>query len=228
MYRFVKVILVIMMSLLLLSACMDSKTVTGNGKIVTNNRAVQGFSEIELTGAYRVNFEHANKPSLAVTADSNLQPYIITRDMDGTLTVMNKRGYSISTKELPIITVKGPRLSDVTVDGSGILRINGLKQTAFTLTMSGDVRAELSGQVDDFTVTGRGASKIYASDLKAQDVSIDLMGAGTAYVYASTNLSVQISGSGYVEYYGSPGSVTQSIQGAGKIVEVPSNARHTN
>lgn len=220
-------LLLITISMLLLSGCMRTQTIKGNGEIVTKQRKVGEFSEIDLKGAYRIQYVYAKKPSLSITTDSNIEPYIITRVRDGAMEVFNKRGYSVSANNMPIIEVAGPRLTALSVDGSGVVIAKDLKQTTFSLTIRGAGRAELVGKVNDFTLDASGASKVNAIHLKADAVSIDISGAGTAFVYATDNLSVRISGNGYVEYYGSPKTMNQSIQGAGKIFEVPSG-KHPN
>jgi hypothetical protein len=70
--------------------------------------------------------------------------------------------------------------------------------------------------VDKFRVHLSGAGDIDAGDLIAQDVEVDLSGAGGARVYAKEMLDVSISGMGSVRYRGEP-QIRKNISGLGSL-----------
>jgi len=88
-----------------------------------------------------------------------------------------------------------------------------------TADLSGAGLIELSGETKQLSIDGAGSSDIKCFDLKAEDVEIDISGAGNAEVFASARLDVEVSGAGDVKYRGSP-SVSQRISGAGNVKKV--------
>ena len=65
-------------------------------------------------------------------------------------------------------------------------------------------------------VNGSGAANIDTLALEAQDVTVDLSGAGAARVHAVQNLQVDVSGAGSVSYKGEP-QVRKQVSGVGSV-----------
>jgi hypothetical protein len=85
--------------------------------------------------------------------------------------------------------------------------------------LTGASSLKLKGKTRDFSVEGSGASKIRCGDLLAENVTVEISGAGNAEVYASVNLNAQVSGAGDIKYRGNA-AVTKDINGAGSVTKI--------
>jgi len=93
--------------------------------------------------------------------------------------------------------------SNVDIDLSGscstTLDLNAPKVSA---DVSGACTVNLKGQTKDFEISGSGSTTLKCFDLLAENVTVDISGAGDAEVYASVKLSGTISGAADVHYKG--------------------------
>jgi hypothetical protein len=71
--------------LLALAGCYPS--VRGNGQPALETRPLEGFVDVESSGAFDVRLEHGETYSVAVAIDSNLLPLLETRVIGGTLRI---------------------------------------------------------------------------------------------------------------------------------------------
>lgn len=108
-----------------------------------------------------------------------------------------------------------PRLG-VALNGAGNLRIDAIDADELTVSGAGAIKAEIAGRVGTQRIAMSGAGVYRAPELRSQDASVAVSGAGKAVVNASRTLKVDISGAGSVEYLGDP-KVTEQVSGAGKI-----------
>jgi hypothetical protein len=69
---------------------------------------------------------------------------------------------------------------------------------------------EVSGQCDRLTASLEGIGSLDASDLKCNDVKVDVEGMGSAEVYASESVDAEIDGMGSIEVDGNPKDVKKS------------------
>ena len=74
----------------------------------------------------------------------------------------------------------------------------------------------MSGAVDELTASISGIGIIEAARLAADDVTVELSGAGTATVWAVDTLDVILSGAGDVAYWDDP-QVERTITGSGSV-----------
>src|SRR3972149_11332576 len=112
----------------------------------------------------------------------------------------------------PAVQSDSPRL---TLSGAGNINVNQVATRRLDTTSSGTGNIKLSGQADTQSTTLSGFGEYTAGDLRSNDATFTLTGAGGATVWAEKTLYVKISGAGSVSYYGSP-QVTESITGAGR------------
>ena len=211
-------------------------TVRGSGNVVTEEREVNGFESIALSGVGRVIITQGDDESLSIETDDNLMRYIETEVRNGTLELGLARNtipiptqsiiFRVSVNDLTGLTSSGAgsfeidgldtdRLK-VTLSGAGDLGIDSLSATDLVVTISGAGNVEVGGQVEAQEIDMSGFGNYNARDLESQTASVRISGAGNAVIWAQDTLDVEISGAGNVEYYGSP-NVTRDISGAGKV-----------
>lgn len=219
------------------SSCLiGEERVRGNGNIKSENRPVTSFTGINVSGNFDVYVRQDSNSSARIEADENLMEYIRIYIDGGTLVIepedrVNLRGSKdikvyISTPALRELKISGA----VDVFGEDTLRSDDIK---FKLTgaslvdmnidapkikadMSGASSLKLRGRTRDFTIDGSGAVKARCFDLLAENVNVDISGAGSAHVFASVKLNVDVSGAGNIRYKGNA-AVTKDISGAGSV-----------
>ena len=198
-----------------LSGC---AVVTGSGRPATENRAVSGFTRIDLSGNGEVDIAQGDQEALTVEADDNVLPALTSTVADGTLTLGVKPGTSVRSTT-PIryrVTVKD--LAGVSLSGSGTIRSTGMQLRSLRVDVSGSGTVVLSGSAGDQDIRLSGSGRYEAADLSSEKVAVDISGSGDVVVSVSQELRVDISGSGSVTYSGDA-RVDQSISGSGKVIK---------
>jgi len=211
----------------------SNKTIHGSGKIVTENRTIEVFSEIEnrLAAEYRIQI--GKNPSFKITGDDNILPLIKYTVEEKRLIISTDKQYKPSIS--PVIHITVVDLKAAANTGSGDMHIKGVDNESFRLDISGSGDVHFMGQTKqlavavsgsgDIRLTGKtealaadinGSGDVRAFELSADDAAVKIMGSGDANISASQTLSIQIYGSGDVKYKGSP-AVTQSIFGSGDV-----------
>ena len=225
---------------LVLMACgtinIGFNTVRGSGNLITEDRAVSGFTKVMIQGTGDLYIEQGNEEALSIEAEDNLMEYLTSEVRDNTLILGFKEGVNVSPTRGIRYNLKVKNLADVSVAGSGNIYMDGFKAEDLYLSVSGSGNAaikdlaaaslriassgsgnfEVSGSAPKADVNISGSGKYKAGELKTEDTRITIGGSGEAIVWASINLTVQISGSGDISYYGEP-SVSQSISGSGSV-----------
>jgi hypothetical protein len=207
---------VVLLAVMLLASCSSSK-VTGNGKITTKTRDVPAFSQINVSGAYRLLVMVGAPRSVRVTTDSNILPLVMTTVKDGLLTIANQKGKTFKVSKLVTIRVVVPTLTKITASGMNRIIATRIAGDDFTFLTSGSVQARLTGKATKVSLEVSGAGNIDAHNLTAQDVNVQLTGSGNILVNATKTLDTKITGNGNIKYVGDPDKVDQTIMGSGKI-----------
>jgi DUF4097 and DUF4098 domain-containing protein YvlB len=94
------------------------------------------------------------------------------------------------------------------VNGSGDINMKGSAQKA-TLTVNGSGDINMKGSAQKATLTVNGSGDISAEKLAATNVVATVAGSGDIVCYASGQLDARVSGSGDIEYKGSPSVVNK-------------------
>lgn len=209
-------IVVILSSIFLVIACGKGK-VKGSGNITTQTRAVASFYHIKAHGVLNVVITANQLQSIAVTADDNIQPYIIFKVKNNTLKISTKQDYKLIPSKPIQVTVSMPKLKSIAIAGSLKLDVTDIDNKTFDLHCSDYSQAMLTGEVKKASIGIDGSGRVDARKLVAQNVNLDVTGSGKAMVAVEHKLNVKISGSGQVIYYGKPPIINQAVFGAGKI-----------
>ena len=216
-------------------------TVVGSGRMVSETRAVSGFSAIQLEASMKLVVRQSGTEALQLRADDNLLPlietFVETRGSQPTLVIRWKRWTSIRDSGDIAITVDAAQLNGLSTSGSGSIEAGTLQTERLRLSVagSGDIRVDdlKSGELDasiagsgDVTVGGRaarvkisiaGSGDANLSGLTADEAKVSIAGSGDVDVTADQALSVSIAGSGDVRYGGQVTAVKTSIVGSGDV-----------
>ena len=188
--------------------------IRGNGHIITDQRTVSSFSEIEADGAFQIEWR-SGPPALSITTDENLLEYIDNRNIDKRLRLHSARNLW-PTHGVKVV-VSSPTRAGARLTGATRLTANQLSGARFAVESTGAAKVTLDGNIDELLADMTGASQLNASSLQTKTAEISTTGAADADVAVSETLKVSITGAGKVIYSGNPPTIEKHITGAGKI-----------
>ena len=206
--------IVLLTACVVLAAGCDLVGVRGNGRIVTDQRTVSDFSEIEARGAFRIEWR-SGAPALSITTDENLLPDIESRNVNNRLSLRSRENLR-PTHHINVV-ISSPIRSAASLSGASDLKAPALTGPKFAIESSGAADVTLDGAVNELLVDMTGASDLRARSLQARSVQISTTGAASAQVNATETLRVSITGAGDVTYAGNPPTIEKHITGAGSI-----------
>lgn len=222
----------------LLSSCkfMGGKKVRGNGNIITQNRQVGNFNNLDISGAITVRLKQDQATAVQVVADENLMEYLEITVDNNTLHVQPRDGYNLDASKELIVHVSSPDFNEIDLSGASNIISDGtitgdemalnasgaseitmqLKVSKFTSELSGASTLKLAGNAEKFSTDASGASKILCLDLTTQEATLDLSGASEAAVTAEKELNIDASGASNVQYRGNA-NINQKSSGASNV-----------
>jgi hypothetical protein len=220
-----------------LSSCVFN-CVHGSGNQKTEERRVGDFSEIEISGGFKVILKQDSSLAMKITADDNLLKYIKTETNGDKLKIFSKR--SICNNSPIIINLGFKNLDElkasgaVEVEGDGKiiakdlhLKLSGATKITMDLTAanvttrsSGAIELNLKGQATSHDIDLSGVGHVYAFDFVVGRCDIQTSGAGHCEVNVLNSLAVHSSGASEVRYRGNPSNVTNDKSGASSVEKV--------
>src|SRR5262245_57583090 len=207
-----KILTVLLASVVLVAGC-HLPGIRGNGHIKTEERPIAAFANLDVGGAFEIEWQNGS-PALRITTDANLLPYIEDNVSDDTLH-LRTRDHVWPTHGIKIV-ISSPTRTGGRIRGAVKLTVKQLSGPTFALESKGASEVTLDGSIDRLLVDMTGASQLAADGLKAKTAEISTTGAGDADVTVSDALKVVITGAGKVTYSGNP-TIKKQITGAGSI-----------
>lgn len=223
------------------SCAVDSHSIKGNGNIVNKQLDVTEYEEIYLSGFGDVIYEQRSwdDPYLQVSVDDNIFPYLDIKVENGKLYIKPKDNHNLNPTRFKVYTsssalnrvkisgsgdvhLKGELNSDkieVSISGSGGIASDSLYCNALVLGISGSGKANLEGVCNNASFNVSGSGRIEAQEYQVMDLNCNVSGSGKMKVHANRSINATISGSGNIEYKGSPETVNQRVSGSGNIVK---------
>jgi Putative auto-transporter adhesin, head GIN domain len=214
---------------------------TEPGNQATEDRTVKPFTKVEVSGAGSLIITQGDEERLGVTAGEYVIGSVISEVKDGTLRLdarhqLGDISYAVQVKTLEAVTLSGDgrfdipqplKFDELSIEVNGIahgeLNLDGEQ---LSVEINGAVALELAGQVKGQEVVIYGAADYEAPDLKSEEVSVVINGAGNVTVAPSKSLDVTIRGGGVVQYVGSP-TIEQKITGGGRVEPLSQRETHT-
>ena len=186
----------------------------GNGHIKTDERPVSAFANIDVRGAFTIEWQ-SGTPSLRITTDENLLPYIDSNVSGDTLHLRTRE--QIRPTHGIRVVISSPTRAGARISGAVKLDAKQLSGPRFALESRGASRVSLDGNIDELLADMTGASELAASALQTKTAEISTTGAGNAEVAVAETLKVVITGAGKVQYSGNPPTIEKHISGAGSV-----------
>lgn len=214
--------LLVSVSILMIAALFSScrkGSLKGEGSIVSETRTLASFTEFESSGDFDIEVYPGDENKAVVSGYQNLVPAFETRVSNGKLKLQFERKYINVRNNNIRVTLYVKQLNNAALNGSGnILLHPGI--------VSDDLTAEINGSGDINIETNtferayykiNGSGKINARPCTVQHATTRISGSGDINLTAEQSLRVKISGSGSVNYWGSPEVVETDIDGSGKV-----------
>lgn len=209
------------------------------GPAITETKAVQNFSGIDLRMNGTVYYTSDTAVGVTITAPEKIQSMLETPVIDDHLVIRYKNGETYYSDNDIRINVTAPDISSFTLNASGsIFLLNDITPNSLYLrtTASGNISLKnvVTGYIDaETTVSGKitatggtvineklktkSSGKIDFSAIAAKDAIVTTKGSGDIKVNASEKLDATIDGSGSV-YFSSYPMITTNISGTGKLI----------
>jgi Putative auto-transporter adhesin, head GIN domain len=217
-----------------LAAAVGCGALRDAGPVKEDRRTFDQVTAVDLRTSGNLTIVPGDAPVLTITAGANQLPELTTEVDNGRLILDNKSGMAIGTFSYQLAV---PSLSGITVDGSGSVQGDGVvtgefdaevsgsgsltltnvDSPAMTLRLDGSGDATVSGTAVRQTVDLSGSGQYDGSNLASQDAEVSVSGSGDASVDVSDRLAASVSGSGSVNYTGSPTTVDRDVSGSGDV-----------
>lgn len=189
--------------------------VVGSGVAASEEREVGDFTGVRIEGSSNVIVTVGESPTLTIEADDNILPLIETVVRSGTLVIGSKDSYS---SKLGIrVTLTTRALRSVEIAGSGSVSATGVDGGDFRARIAGSGDVEVKGTVDALTASINGSGDLRLGELEAVTAKVLIAGSGNATVSVRDELTVEIAGSGDVQYRGAPTRLDQTLAGSGRV-----------
>ena len=209
-----KITIVFLAASILLAAGCHWVGIRGNGHIKTDERPVSAFANIDMSGAFTIEWQ-SGTPSLRITTDENLLSYIDS-DVSAETLHLRTREQIRPTHGVRVV-ISSPTRTGARTTGAVKLDAKQLSGTRFALESRGASRVSLEGNIDELLVDMTGASELAASNLQTKVSEISTTGAADAEISVAEKLKVAITGAAKITYSGNPATIEKHISGAGSI-----------
>jgi hypothetical protein len=205
---------------LLACSCHDVATspdqIVGSGRIVSQQRTLESFSGVHLTGIGSVYVTQDPTQSFRLEADDNIIDRVTTTVDNNVLTIGLQPGsYSKITINV-FVSMKSVELLQLTGTGS-FSTTNALQSKTLTCGIDGAGSMTLRGTATEQVVQVQGTGEVHSFDLTSTRCTVSLSGTGSVEVTATQHLDAAISGVGSIVYGGNPPELIQRISGVGSI-----------
>jgi hypothetical protein len=209
-----KITIIFLAACVVLAAGCHWVGIQGNGHIKTDERTTSAFANIDVRGAFTIEWQ-SGTPNLRITTDENLFPYIDSNVSGDTLHLRTRE--QIRTTHGIRVVISSPTRAGARISGAVKLAAKQLSGARFALESRGASQVSLEGNIDELLADMTGASELSASALQTKTAEISTTGAGSAEIAVSETLKAAITGAGKVQYSGNPPTIEKHITGAGSI-----------
>jgi len=176
------------------NACI--RRIRGNSNVVGQERSLQEFDSVVLTGVGNVYIHPGEEFRVVVTTDSNIQDFITTSVSGTSLRIAAQRGAIFNPTRLTI-DVYLPTLRNINLQGVGNFTVG-------------------AGETSSLGIILGGTGNINAQNFEAESVNVNLSGVGDIRTWATDTLTGRLSGVGNVRYRGDP-TVDVRRSGVGQV-----------
>lgn len=197
--------------------------ITGKGAVITENRTINSFNKLIISGAFQVELQQSPQYTLDIKTFENIHPYIEVDNTGNTLEIRFKRNISIRNSGPIKVYISAPEVDDIEISGASSIttqqksntkikiELSGASKGNFTLNspeisigLSGASTILAKGATQTIDIDASGACQFNTTELLAETVNADIGGASKGKVFASVAINGEISGASSLKYEGNP------------------------
>jgi Putative auto-transporter adhesin, head GIN domain len=201
------------------SAPGNAVTIVGSGVSASQTRLVPDFTAVIVTAPFRVVLAQGGGPSLEVTADDNVLPFVRSEVRGDRLVLGFKAPLRLTRAREILCRVTLAELREAEALGAAVIEMSGVDADRLVVRLSGASFGRASGTTRDLTLDASGASRWDAAALRARSVRATVSGASFALQRVSDSLRADLSGASTLKYLGDP-VVVSSVSGASSVRRV--------
>lgn len=215
-------------------------SIEGSGNVITKTVTTQPYNVINVRGSMEVYLEKGKEGTIQVTADDNVQEYILVESDGNTLTISMKGNTSLRNTKKIKIKVPFENLSELSLSGSGeiegkdliksdLLKLSlsgsgemqlNLETNSIVSELNGSGEMELTGNTKDFQIKATGSGDLDGKKLTSENAQISITGSGSSSINIKNSLTGEIQGSGSIYYGGNPATNDVKVRGSGKVSQM--------
>lgn len=214
----IALLLVLAVSLISVSSC-SKRVLKGEGPIISETRSLADFDQIYCNGSIDLEVVASNRDEVTISGYQNLVPAYRTDVSSGKLYLEYDDEYINIRHDNLKVTVYTTGFEKLKLSGSGDVAIkSGINSDYMNIQISGSGNVRLTHNTFKTLITKiNGSGNIYARDADSDEVYATISGSGDISVTALDLLDARISGSGDIDYWGNPASVTVDVSGSGRV-----------
>ncbi|MCX7820597.1 MAG: DUF2807 domain-containing protein [Brevinematales bacterium] len=199
-----KICLLILVSFLLPNCSIFKTEISGSGNIIEKTFVLTEYDSLSIEGGYKLTpSESISTGEIKIETDDNLFDYIDISKSGKTITIKYKEGYNLRpSQHIYIKTSKN--LSNIASSGSLTLVETNISKNYYKISSSGALSLNLSGNCNKFEIDSSGSLSFSGSQLTNAYLIVNASGTVDMTVRVVTSFKINVSGSGYIKYYGNP------------------------
>ncbi len=199
-----KISLSILLSILLVSCSFFETTIVGSGNLVEKKFILSDYDSISLEGGYKLTPSKSIPfGEIKIETDDNLFEYIEITKSGTTVKIKYKDGYELRPSE-NIHLKTSENISNISCSGSLTIDETNISKSYYKIYSSGAISLNLSGNCNKFEIDSSGSLSFNGKQLTNAILVVNASGTVDMTVRITTLFKVNVSGSGYIKYYGNP------------------------
>ncbi|MEJ5285139.1 MAG: GIN domain-containing protein [Brevinematia bacterium] len=197
--------LYILILLIFLSNCiLFNQEVVGSGNTIEKNFVLNDYDSISLEGGYKLTpTETIPSGEIKIETDDNLFNYLEISKSGTKIKIKYKDGYQLKPSRHIYIKV-AKNISNIENSGSLSLYETNISRNYYKISSSGSLSLDLSGSCNKFEIDSSGSLNFYGKNLTNTTLNVNVSGTVDMTVRVISLFKINVSGSGYIEYYGNP------------------------
>jgi hypothetical protein len=216
--RKITAIFSLLTALAVLSSC-SKDVLHGSGATISDTRTLVPFESVEIVGNRDVEIIPSAESKVEITGYENLVPAYTAKVSQGRL-YFEFPYHAVVKNDNIRLKIYTPGLKATKLVGNNnVLVKSGITTDNFMADLTGNAKLRFEpNHFNKLEVRMSGNAEVFAEPAIARRADVQVSGNGYVEVRASESIRVQVSGSGEVNYWGSPADTDISISGRGKAI----------
>lgn len=189
---------------------------SGDSADITRELQWNGDDTVTINVPATIHYRPDNGPVLRASGPNAMMSHLRVRDGRVEL---DCRIYGTG-RELDLV-LPGRAFDSFTLNGTGHLVLENLKQTQLNVSLRGDADVRATGVADDLTLTIAGSGDADMGQLAVQSSRVRIAGSGKAALAPRDSADIFIAGDGEIRFLEQPRHLQTHIAGSGRIINAP-------